>query len=84
MILFFDFILKLWSAPILYIKLQLMIYSQEAVYRLLVKNAEMLHTLTYLTAIKLKNDAIFPEDGCLKKKSVMCFLWVMLVFIAHL
>lgn len=27
----------------------------------------MLHTLTYLTAIKLKNDAIFPEDGCLKK-----------------
>lgn len=35
----------------------------------------MLHTLTYLTAIKLKNDAIFPEDGCLKKKKcVMCFL----------
>lgn len=61
---FLIFILKLWSAPILYIKLQLMIYSQEAVYRLLVKNAEMLHTLTYLTAIKLKNDAIFPEDGC--------------------
>lgn len=26
----------------------------------------MLHTLTYLTAIKLKND--FPEGGCLKKK----------------
>lgn len=51
-----------------------MIYSQEDVYRLLVKNAEMLHTLTYLTAIKLKNDAIFPEDGCLKKKCVMCFL----------
>lgn len=30
----------------------------------------MLHTLTYLTAIKLKNDAIFPEDG----SCVMCFL----------
>lgn len=47
-----------------------MIYSQEDFYRLFSKkNAEMLHTLTYLTAIKLKND--FPEGGCLKKK---CFL----------
>lgn len=60
-----------------------MIYSQEAVYRLLVKNAEMLHTLTYLTAIKLKNDAIFPEDGCLKKK-VWCVFCEWCWFLLHI